>query len=248
VLADQYPYAASSTSLGAAIVPRWAQAGGGAAFRERLADPATREKILGEMRENVRRRGGARAIVIASHGADRAIEGQSLDQIAEARRLPAELAALAIVEAGGASIVSFNMADADIDALMRKPWMMTASDGGLALAGEGRPHPRNNGAFTRKLAHYARDRGVVTIEEAVRSMTALPAATFGFDARGAIAAGAAADVVVFDLAALRERATYDDPHQLSEGMWLVLVNGVPAIENGAFTGARAGVLLKRGRR
>ena len=246
VLADQYPYSASSTSLGAAIVPRWAQAGGGAAFRARLADAATREKIVGEMRENVRRRGGARAIVIASHRADRAIEGQSLDQIAEARRMPAELAALAIVEAGGASIVSFNMHDADIDALMREPWMMTSSDGGMALAGEGRPHPRGNGAFTRKLAHYARDRGVVTIEDAVRSMTALPAATFGFDGRGTIAPGAAADIVVFDLAALRERATYDDPHQLSEGMWLVLVNGVPAIENGEFTGTRSGMVLRRG--
>ncbi len=244
VLADQYPYSASSTSLGAAIVPRWAQAGGAAAFRARLADPATREKIVAEMRENVRRRGGARAIVIASHGADRALEGQSLDQIAEARRLPPELAALAIVEAGGASIVSFNMSDTDIDALMRKPWMMTSSDGGLALPGEGRPHPRNNGAFTRKLAHYARDRGVVSLEEAVRSMTGLPAATFGFDGRGAIAPGAAADVVVFDLAALRERATYADPHQMSEGMWLVLVNGEPAIENGAFTGKRAGVVLR----
>lgn len=246
VLADQYPYSASSTNLAAALVPRWAQAGGGEAFRARLADAPAREKILGEMRENLRRRGGARAIVIAAHGADRALEGQSLDQIAEARRVPAEIAALAIVEAGGASIVSFNMADVDIEALMRKPWMMTSSDGGMAVAGEGRPHPRNNGAFTRKLAHYVRDRGVVTIEEAVRSMTALPAATFGFDGRGTIAPGAAADLVVFDLAALRERATYADPHQMSEGMWLVLVNGEPAVENGEFTGTRAGRLLRRG--
>ena len=245
VLADQYPYAASSTSLGAALVPRWAQAGGNAAFRARLADAATRAKIIGEIRENIRRRGGAPSIVLASHGADRALEGQSLDQIAEARRKAPELAALELVEAGGASIVSFNMSEDDITALMRKPWMMTASDGGLALPGEGRPHPRNNGAFTRKLTRYVLDRRVVTLEEAVRSMTTLPARTFGLADRGEIRPGAFADIVVFDPAALRERATYADPHQMSEGMWLVLVNGEPVIQEGAFTGKRPGKVLRR---
>jgi len=245
VLADQYPYAASSTSLGAAIVPRWAQAGGGEQFRARLADAATRARIIAEMRENIRRRGGAASIVIASHARNRALEGQPLDQIAEARQQPAELAALALVEAGGASIVSFNMSDEDLLALMRRPWMMTSSDGGLTLPGEGRPHPRNNGAFTRKLAHYALERGAVSLEEAVRSMTTLPAATFNLPGRGAIAPGAFADIVVFDPAALRERATYADPHQMSEGMWLVLVNGQAVIENGSFTGTRAGRILRR---
>ena len=246
MLADQYPYAASSTSLGAALVPRWAQAGGNAAFRARLADADSRAKIMSAMRENVRRRGGARAIVIASHAADRALEGRSLEQIAEARQQSAEIAALGIVEAGGASIVSFNMSEDDIAALMRKPWMMASSDGAMALPGEGRPHPRNNGAFTRKLTHYTRDRGVVSIEDAIRSMTGLPAATFGFEDRGRLAPGAAADIAVFDLAALRERATYDDPHQMSDGMWLVLVNGTPVIENGQFTGTRPGAVLKKG--
>lgn len=245
LLADQYPYSASSTSLGAAVVPRWAQAGGSAAFRTRLADPPTRAKIIGEMRENVRRRGGAAAIVIASHGANRALEGQSLDQIAEARQKAPELAALDLVEAGGASIVSFNMSEEDIVALMRRPWMMTSSDGGLALPGEGRPHPRNNGAFTRKLTHYVLQRGVVSLEDAIRSMTSLPAATFGLDGRGAIEPGAFADLVVFDPAALRERATYADPHQISEGMWLVLVNGRAVIQDGAFTGTRPGRVLRR---
>lgn len=245
VLADQYPYEASSTSLAAAIVPRWAQAGGNAEFRARLADAATRAKILDEMRENIRRRGGARALVIASHGADRALEGQPLDQIAEARGKAANITALEIVEAGGASIVSFNMSEEDIVALMRKPWMMTSSDGGLTLAGQGRPHPRNNGAFTRKLTHYVRDRGVVSLEDAIRSMTSLSASTFGLTGRGLIEPGAAADVVVFDPAALRERASYADPHQMSEGMWLVLVNGEAVIQDGAFTGKRPGRVLRK---
>ncbi|MDQ3170006.1 MAG: amidohydrolase family protein [Acidobacteriota bacterium] len=245
VLADQYPYAASSTSLGAALVPRWAQAGGAVALRARLADATERVRILAEMRANVRRRGGARSIVIAAHDADRALEGQSLEQIAEARQQPAEVAALEIVEAGGASIVSFNMSEDDITALMRKPWLMTSSDGGLALPGEGRPHPRNNGAFTRKLTHYVRDRGAVSLEDAIRSMTSLSASTFGLADRGSLAPGAAADVNVFDLAALREGPTYDDPHRMSEGMWLVLVNGTPVIEHGAFTGKRPGTVLRR---
>ncbi len=245
VVADQYPYAASSTSLSAALVPRWAQAGGNDDFRTRLADAATRAKIVDEMRENIRRRGGPASLVIASHRADHALEGQSLDQIAEARRMAPELAALALVEAGGASIVSFNMSEEDITALMRKPWMLTSSDGGLSLPTEGRPHPRNNGAFTRKLTRYVLERGVVSLEDAIRSMTSLPAATFGLDGRGEIRAGAFADIVVFDPAALRERATYTDPHQMSEGMWLVLVNGEAVIENGAFTGKRPGKVLRR---
>ena len=197
------------------------------------------------MRENIRRRGGAASLVIASYGPNRALEGQSLEQIAESRQLAPELAALEIVEAGGASVVSFNMSEDDIAALMRKSWMMTSSDGGLAMPGEGRPHPRNNGAFTRKLTRYVLDRGVVSLEEAIRSMTTLTASTFGITGRGAVAPGAFADIVVFDPSALRERATYADPHQMSEGMWLVLVNGEAVIQDGSFTGKRPGKVLKR---
>ena len=245
VLADQYAYAASSTNIAAAVVPRWAQAGGNAEFRKRMADPDTRAKIVGEMRENIRRRGGAASLVIASHGPDRTLEGQSLEQIAEARRKAPELAALEIVEAGGASVVSFNMSEEDIAALMRKSWTMTSSDGGLSMPGEGRPHPRNNGAFTRKLTRYVLDRGVISLEEAIRSMTTLTASTFGIDGRGTIAPGGFADIVVFDPSALRERATYADPHQMSEGMWLVLVNGEAVIQDGSFTGKRPGRVLRR---
>jgi len=245
VVADQYPYTASSTSLAAALVPRWAQAGGTAEFRARLADPSTRARIVDGMRENLRRRGGPGAIVIAAHAADPSLAGQTLDQLAEARRMAPELAALQIVEAGDASIVSFNMSEDDVALLMRQTWTLTSSDGGLALAGEGHPHPRGNGAFTRKLARYVRDEEIVGLEEAVRSMTGSTAAAFDIADRGVIRPGAWADLAVFDLAALRERATYDDPHQLSEGMWMVLVNGTPVIENGAFTGARPGTVLRR---
>jgi N-acyl-D-amino-acid deacylase len=110
---------------------------------------------------------------------------------------------------------------------------------------EGKPHPRNYGAFARKLSVYARERGVVDFETAIRSMTSLPSAVFGMKDRGVIREGAAADIAVFDPAFVRDRATYLDPHRLAEGMAYVLVNGIVVIDNGAFTSALPGrVLLK----
>jgi N-acyl-D-amino-acid deacylase len=156
-----------------------------------------------------------------------------------------ERAALEILAAGGASIVSYNMSEDDIRRSMQQPWTMTSSDGGLVRMDEGKPHPRNYGAFSRKLALYVRERGVVGLEFAIRSMTSLPAAVFGMRDRGVIREGAAADIVVFDPAQVRDRATYTEPHQLSEGMAFVLVNGVPVIEEGQFTAALPGKVLRR---
>jgi N-acyl-D-aspartate/D-glutamate deacylase len=110
---------------------------------------------------------------------------------------------------------------------------------------EGVPHPRNYGAFTRKLTRYVGERHVLSLERAVHSMTGLPAQVFGLADRGRVAAGAAADVVVFDPAKLRETATYTQPHQLAEGMSLVLVNGVAVLEDGRFSDARPGRVLRR---
>jgi N-acyl-D-amino-acid deacylase len=245
VFADQYPYEASSTSLSGALVPRWAQAGGAEALRRRLADPPTRARLLEEIRENIRRRGGAASLVIASFAADRTLEGQSLEAIAARRGEASETAALDLVERGDASVVSFNMSETDIELIMRRPYTMTSSDGGLVAPGEGRPHPRNNGAFARKLARYVRERSVVPLEFAVRSMTSLPALVFGIRDRGVVREGAWADLVVFDPAAVVDRATYEDPHRLAEGMHYVVVNGRLAIDAGAFTGVLAGRVLAR---
>jgi N-acyl-D-amino-acid deacylase len=245
VFADQYPYEASSTSLGAALLPRWAQAGGQQAMRQRLADPATRARIVGEMRDNLARRGGAARIRIARYGPDSANEGKSLEQIAAARRADAVETALALLERGDASIVSFNMHDDDIVRLMRQPWTMTSSDGDLIALGRGVPHPRGNGAFARKLRKYVVEEAVVDLPWAIRSMTSLPATVYALDDRGVLRPGAFADVVVFDLARVRDRATYDAPHQLAEGMVHVLVNGRFAIRDGAYVDARAGKVLRK---
>jgi N-acyl-D-amino-acid deacylase len=250
VFADQYPYEASSTSLGAALLP----GGLRAPSAEELArpawalEPAAREARAGldaALAENLRRRGGPDAIQIAFHRADPSIEGRTLAQIAAARGIPPERAALEILAAGGASIVSFNMAEEDIRHIMRQPWTMTSSDGGLVMLGAGTPHPRNYGAFSRKLALYVRERQVVGLEFAIRSMTSLPASVFGMPDRGMIREGAIADLAIFDPAAVQDRATYVEPHQLSEGMDYVLVNGVAVIDRGRFTEALPGRVLRR---
>jgi N-acyl-D-amino-acid deacylase len=245
VFADQYPYDASSTSLTGAVIPRWAQVGGNDAMRQRIAAEDTRAKMIAEVRENIRRRGGPRSLVVAHYAPDRAIEGKDLGAIAAARNMTPEATALDLVSKGGVSIVSFNMSEDDIALIMRQPWTMTSSDGGLVPMTEGVPHPRNYGAFSRKIARYVRERKVVTLETAVRSMTGLSAEVMGIPDRGVLRKGAAADVVIFDPAAVRDAATYTQPHQLAEGMWYVFVNGVPVIAKGAFTEAKPGrVLLK----
>jgi N-acyl-D-amino-acid deacylase len=245
VFTDQYPYEASSTTLLAAIVPRRAQAGGTEAMRARFADPATRPKLLAEMRENIRRRGGPASLVIAHYAPQRGYEGQHLGDIASTLGLPPEEAVIELISDGGASIVSFNMHERDIEHIMRQPFTMASSDGGLVFPNEGRPHPRNYGAHARKLAHYARDRGIVSVEEAVRSMTSLPALVFGMPDRGTLRAGAWADLAIFDFAALEDRATYLDPHQLAAGMSYVLVNGTIVIDDGVFTPALPGRVLRK---
>jgi N-acyl-D-amino-acid deacylase len=243
VYADQYPYEASSTSLAAALIPRWAQAGGREDFERRLAGP-DRARIRAGIEENLARRGGPDTLVVASYTADHSLEGQSLAEIALSRRAAAADAALALLERGDATIVSFNMSDADIAEIMRRPWTMTCSDGTLSEPGQGRPHPRGYGAFARKLGVWARDRGVVSIEDAVRSMTSLPASVFGLKDRGVLRRGARADVIVFDPAKVRDEATYTEPHRLARGVRYVLVNGTLAIDDGEPTGARAGLTLR----
>ncbi len=249
VWADQYPYEASGTSLFAALIPRDAQAGGRAAFAERMADAGQRAALLPLVAENIRRRGGAASLMVAFHPPDRSIEGQSLAQIAGARGATAEEAALALVALHDTSTVSFNMSLDDIEFLMRQPWMMTCSDGAIYLPGEGKPHPRGHGAFTRKLTAFVRDRQTLSLGQALHSMTGLPAMVFSLADRGVIAEGAHADLVVFDPAALRDEATYQEPHRHASGMSFVFVNGTLAVDQGRPTRALAGRSLRReGRR
>jgi N-acyl-D-amino-acid deacylase len=242
VFADQYPYEASSTGLRAALLPGGIEA---PTPEQARTDPGSASMHV--LTENLRRRGGPAAIQLAFYKADPSLQGRTLAQIAEARHVSAEQAAVELLARGDASIVSFNMSEQDIRHIMVQPYTMASSDGGLVLPTDGQPHPRDYGAFARRLAVYVRERGVVDLEFAVRSMTSLPASVFKLHDRGVIREGAAADIAIFDPARVRDLATYTDPHKLAEGMSYVLINGVVVIDAGRFTDALPGQVITRGR-
>lgn len=245
VFADQYPYTASATGLDAALLPRWSQAGGRDSLMARMDDPAAMARIRQGMVEGLARRGGADRIQFRRYRPDPSIEGRLLSDLAEERGQDPIDTSIDLIRNGGASIVSYNMHDDDIERLMVQPWTMTSSDGDLVPMGVGVPHPRTYGAFARKLGLYSRDLEIVSLEHAIRSMTSLPALVFGMPDRGVLREGAVADIVVFDLAAIDDVAEYTDPHHYSEGMVHVFVNGVPTILDGDFTGERPGRVLRK---
>ena len=230
VWADQYPYEASGTGIVGALVPRWALAGETmegqpTPLERRLKSPTERSRLRAEMVENLRRRGGAASLQVSRHEADTSLEGRTLADIAAERSLEPVDLALKLLEVGGAGLVSFNMSEDDIAHIMQKDYTMTCSDGGLVAIDEGKPHPRYYGTFPRKIARYVRELGVVSLAHAIRSMTSLPATVFNIRDRGQLRVGAWADIAVFDLDSFRDTATYQDSHQIAEGVSHVLVNG-----------------------
>lgn len=248
VFADQYPYEASGTSITGALVPRWALAGETmpgmpSPLADRLANPTERARLRADMLVALERRGGADTLLLSRHRADPSLEGRYLDDIAREWEVAPIDAALRLLEAGGAGLVSFNMSEDDIAHIMTREWTMGSSDGGLVPAGQGRPHPRFYGAFPRRISRYVRERGVLTLAEAVRGMTSLPATVFRMPDRGLVAAGRIADLLVVDADRFGDGNSYEDPHALAVGIEHVLVNGVFALENGEGTGALAGRVL-----
>lgn len=245
IWADQYPYAASGSGLQPSLVPGWAQEGGQEAIAKRLQNPEQRALIRKEMVANLARRAGANAIMIRSYPPDRSLEGKRLDEIAKAQlKEPIDVAIDMLIK-GGASIVSFNMNENDVEHIMRQPWTMTSTDGGLPEFGVGGTHPRAYGAFPRKFRRYVLDKPVISMEQAIHSSTGLPAKVFNIADRGVLKPGAYADVVVFDPETIRDVATYEKPHAYSEGMEFVFVNGKAAIADGKVTPERHGKVLLR---
>ncbi len=245
IFSDQYPYEASSTSVTGALIPRWAQVGGNTEMKKRIEDPITRARLLTDVRENIKRRGGPASLQVSSFVPDQDLEGRSLETIAQRWDFSPEEAALALAGRSRTSLVSFNMSEADVTHIMRRPYTMTSSDGGLVAMGEGKPHPRNYGAFARKLSRYVFEKGIIEFEFAVRSMTSLPARVFRLPNRGILREGAWADIAIFDPASIKDMATYTEPHQLAKGMSYVLVNGVVVVEDSEFTSALPGKVLRR---
>lgn len=243
VWADQYPYEASATSL-TALVSRPLLAGGRDSLRIRLAEQ--HDLLYADITENLERRGGADRIQFRRFAPDPSIEGATLADVASTRGLDPVETAMQLMATGNAGIVSHNMTAADVEAFMARPWVMTSSDGGLVAMGEGVPHPRNYGSFPRKLALYVRERGIVDLPAAIRSMTGLPADVMNLKTRGYVREGLLADLVLFDQAAITDAATYTQPHQLSEGIAYVWVNGEVAIQSGQLTLGRFGKVLRLG--
>jgi len=248
VVVDQYPYDRSSTNLGIRL-PTWSLADG--KLKDRLADPATRQKIADEMVKDLANNGQPdySFCMVARFAANQKYEGKNISEInAMEGRAPGvanEIETIfSIMSQGGAQMIYHEMGDVDVERIMRYPFTAVASDGGIVDMGVGMPHPRAYGTNARVLAEYVRTRGTLTLEDAVRRMTSLPARTFGFRDRGLVREGLAADLVLFDLARVRDRATFARPHQTSEGFDLVVVNGKVVVEDGKVTGVRAGKTLR----
>ncbi len=237
VTANQYPYTASGTNVTAALVPRWAEAGGNAELLKRIRDPQIRPRLVVEMEANLKRRNGAEAILI-TRSRNQELVGKTLGAIAkELNKSPVETA-LEIVEGGGASIASFNMSESDIDYFMKQPFVMTGSDGSSG-------HPRKYGTFPRKLRQYVFEKKLITLPFAIRRSSALTAETFRIPERGYLRVGYFADVIVFDPKTVADRATYEQPETLATGMKYVIVNGKIAVDEGKYAGILAGRALRK---
>jgi len=251
IMHDLYPYTASSTGS-SVLFPQWALAGGRRAFAARVAEPATRIRIEEEMRRILReeRGGGDLArIQFRSVGAEPAYNGRTLADLARDRGLPntIETGVRLVIELqleGGFSAIYHAMDEDDVVRIMRHPLSMFETDGDVVGYGIGFPHPRSYGAFPRVLGRYVRERGVLTLEQAIRKMTSMPAAQIGQAERGLVAEGMFADITVFDAGSVVDRATFEEPHQFSVGIVHVIVNGVPVLQDGSIVGSKPGRVLR----
>ena len=251
VMADQYPYTATHTGIDI-LVPPWALAGGTREFLRRV-DGGQRDSVISGIIWNiVNDRGGndLRNVQFSRVTWDSTLEGRTLHDwaVREGRPSTHEAGAELVIEAirrGGARAIYHVLRDDDVDRIMRHPWTAIASDGRLSRFDEGHPHPRVYGTFPRVLGHYVRERGVLTLEDAVRKMTLLPASRLGLSDRGRVAAGAVADLVLFDPATVADKSTFADPHHYPVGIPFVIVNGVVTVEDGQYVDKRAGKVLRR---
>lgn len=245
VTIDQYPYTASSTNLGVRL-PDWALSGGMDSLKARIRDPQMHKQIIRGMLEQLHkyRYKNYSYAVVAMHSADTTLNGKNISEInrMKGRSNKAAQEAETILDlmlAGGAQMIYHGMAEADVRYFMKYPFNMIAADAGVSN-GKGMPHPRTYGTNARVLGKYVREEKIISLEEAIRRMTSLPAQKFQLRDRGMIREGLAADIVIFDPAIVKDLSDYQRPHQYSAGFRYVLVNGHPVIEEGLATGIRSG--------
>ena len=248
---DEYVYTASSTGIGDNLIDAQFLEGGRQRYRERLADPLQKARMVADMKDFIVRgkRGDYAYAVIASFKADPALNGKTIPQTAKILRgsdsLEDQIEVILDIEArGGAAGVFHGISEPDLKKFLTHPLTMIGSDSSVREFGAGVPHPRGYGNNARVLGRYVRELQVLTLEDAVRKMTSLPAKTFKLGERGELRPGFVADLVVFDPATVSDPSTYDDPHHYATGFSDVIVNGVPVIRAGELTGARPGAPVK----
>jgi len=258
ITADMYTYNASSTGLDS-VMPPWVQEGGWKAWVERLKQPAVRARVKQEMNTPTRdwdngwlACGSPENIILVGFRKQhlKPLAGKTLAQVAALRGTSPEDTALDLVieDEGNVGAAFFTMSEDNIRKEIRVPWISFCSDA-QSIAAEGiflqrRPHPRTYGAFARLLGRYVREERLIPLEEAIRRLTALPAANLKVERRGRLRPGYFADVVVFDPATIADRSTFQDPHQYAVGVRHVLVNGVPVLRDGEHTGALPGRVVR----
>lgn len=251
VTIDQYPYIASSTTLDQTL-PSWAFSGGRDSLKWRLKNPQLRNRIKKDMLIQLKKKTlrDFSYAVIARYPPDSTLNGLNISEVnlKKGRKHSAGNEAETIMELIAATdrtqMVFFSMSESDLERIMKYPNNMIASDAGIAVLGSGVPHPRAYGTNARVLGKYVRERKIITLEDAIRRMTSLPARKFGLNDRGIIMEGKAADFVVFDHNHISDQATFSQPHQFSTGIKLVLVNGKIAARDGKLTGERSGRSLR----
>ncbi len=260
VTIDQYPYDNCSTSVRACLPP-WAQAGGVAAICDRLADPATRSRIAEEIRDSLdtskpcgwesmlRHGGGPEGALVVYCPETPRWEGKNIAQISAAMGVDPVEAAFRIIEANNGNDLACYAAigTEDIRTVLAHPAVMVGADS-IPPAEWAKAHPRSFGTHPRVIAKYVREEKVLSLEEAIRKMTSMPAARYGMQQKGLVREGMDADIVVFDPEKVKDNATYENPTELAAGMDYVLVNGVMTLEGGSFTGDAAGEVMRKGYR
>ncbi|WP_435357168.1 N-acyl-D-amino-acid deacylase family protein [Emticicia sp. SJ17W-69] len=246
---DQYPYTASSTNMGT-MLPSWALSDGDSVIHTRLTNVEIRKKIRAEMLKNLKadNRQSFDYAFVARYKDDSTLNGKNIYEINKllGRKASAESEAdliMDMVDKGGAQMIFHKMSEEDVVRILQYPYTMIASDAGVIQFNKNVPHPRGYGSNARVLGVYVREKQVLRLEDAIRRMTSLPAQRFRIDNRGLIRVGYAADVLIFDENKITDKATFEQPHAYSEGIEVVLVNGVAVLENGKHTGKKSGEII-----
>ena len=250
VTIDQYPYTASSTSL-STLIPDEILADGQDSIQARLQRTEVKKYVIKEMLKSLKKRKLKHFSypVIAYHRADTTLNGKSIEQVnlLKGKKHKAKKEAETIVDlmlAGGASMVFHGMSDYDVARIVQYPFNMFASDASIRIFGQGNPHPRGFGTNARVLSKYVKNEKLISLEEAVRRMTSLPAQKFGLTDRGLLKEGFAADILIFNENEVQDLSTYEKPHAYSKGFNYVIVNGQLVVEDGKHLGTRSGKTLR----